>query len=172
MQPPEKYMSPDAQFLHANMVRFDRLLPGPIDQVWAALTDTARLPAWYGVGAIEPSVAGRVDLMSGHIRGVVTHWKPPHKLAYTWNVFNPGDEVSPYPESYLTLTLGRKESEVVLTLEHLPVLDRFLRLNALGWHSYLDMIDAAVRGQPVESRQAYMTRNAKRYGIDLANPLA
>jgi hypothetical protein len=29
-----------------------------------------------------------------------------------------------------------------------------------------------VRGQPVEARQAYMTRNAKRYGIDLANPLA
>jgi hypothetical protein len=60
----------------------------------------------------------------------------------------------------------------VLTLEHLPVLERFVRLNAMGWHSYLDMVEAAVRGQPVEPRQAYMTRNAKRYGIDLANPLA
>ena len=172
MQQPEKYMSPDAQFSHAHMVRFDRLLPGPIEQVWAALADTARLPAWYGVGSIEARVAGKVDLMGGHIRGVVTQWKPPHKLAYTWNVFNSGDEVSPYPESYLTLTLMPKDSEVVLTLEHLPVLDRFVRLNALGWHSYLDMVEAVVRGEPVEARQAYMTRNAKRYGIDLANPLA
>ena len=49
MQSSEKYMSPDAQFSHAHMVRFDRLLPGPIEQVWAALTDTVRLPAWYGM---------------------------------------------------------------------------------------------------------------------------
>ena len=172
MQPPEKYMSPDAQFSHAHMVRFDRLLPGPIERVWAALTDTARLPAWYGTGSIEGRIAGKVDLMGGHIRGVVTQWKPPTRLAYTWNVFNPGDEASPYPESYLTLTLVPKEGDVVLTLEHLPVLDRFVRLNGLGRHSYLDMIEAALQGRPVESRQAYMMRNAKRYGIDLANPLA
>ena len=172
MQQPEKYMSPDAQFSHAHMVRFDRLLPATPSNVWPVLTDPNRLPAWYGTGVIEPRVGGKVDLMSGHIRGVVTQWNAPHKLAYTWNVFNPGDVVSPYPESYLTLTLAPQESEVVLTLEHLPVLERFVRLNALGWHSYLDMVEAALRGQPVEPRQAYMTRNAKRYGIDLANPLA
>jgi hypothetical protein len=110
--------------------------------------------------------------MGGHIKGLVTHWNPPQKLTYTWNVFNPGDTVSPYPESYLTLTLVPKENETVLTLEHLPVLERFVRLNAMGWHTYLDMVEAAVRGQSVETREAYMARNAKRYGIDLANPVA
>jgi uncharacterized protein YndB with AHSA1/START domain len=173
MQQAEKYMSPDAQFTHAHMVRFDRLLPGPADKVWSVLTDTRWLPGWYGEGVIEPQVGGKVELMAGHIRGVVTQWRPTQKLAYTWNVFNPGDNASPYPESYLSLTLAPKEQEeIVLTLEHLPVLERFVRLNAMGWHSYLDMVEAAVRGQPVEPRQAYMTRNAKRYGIDLANPLA
>ncbi len=44
--------------------------------------------------------------MGGHIRGVVTQWQPPGRLAYTWNVYNPGDAVSSYPESYLILTLG------------------------------------------------------------------
>jgi uncharacterized protein YndB with AHSA1/START domain len=172
MQQPEKSTSPDAQFTHAHMVRIDRPLPGPADRVWAVLTETRWLPGWYGDGAIEPLAGGKVELMAGHIKGVVTQWSPPHKLAYTWNVFNPGDATSPYPESYLTLTLAPREDEVVLILEHLPVLERFVRLNAMGWHSYLDMVEAAVRGQPVEARQAYMTRNAKRYGIDLANPLA
>ena len=60
-------------------------------------------------------------------------------------MFNPGDVVSPYPESYLTLALRPQENDVALTLEHLPVLDRFVRLNALGWHSYLDMVEAGVR---------------------------
>jgi uncharacterized protein YndB with AHSA1/START domain len=166
-------MSQDAQFTHAHMVRFERQLPGPADKVWTVLTDTKWLPGWYGEGGIEPKVGGKVELMAGHIRGVVTQWNPPHRLAYTWNVFNPGDTVSPYPESYLVLTLGASSGNgVSLTLEHLPVLERFVKLNAMGWHTYLDMMTAVLHGEPVGSRDAYMARNAKRYGIDLAHPLA
>jgi hypothetical protein len=33
------------------------------------------------------------------------------------------------------------------------------------------MVAAAHRGEPVAPRDAYMARNAKRYGIDLAHPL-
>ena len=58
-------------------------------------------------------------------------------------MFNPGDSASPYPESYLTLTLAAAGNDVALTLEHLPVLERFVKLNAMGWHTYLDMVDAA-----------------------------
>ena len=39
----------------------------------------------------------------------------------------------------------------------------------MGWHTFLDMLDAAVRGEPAEPRQVYMQRNAARYGVDLAN---
>ena len=110
--------------------------------------------------------------MGGHIRGVVTQWDPPQRLAYTWNVFNPGDIASPYPESYLTLTLAAAGNDVALTLEHLPVLERFVRLNAMGWHTYLDMVTAAAHGETVQSRDSYMAKNARHYGIDLANPSA
>ena len=51
-------MSLDAQFTHAHMVRFDRGLPGPIEKVWAVLTDTQWLPGWYGAGSSEPEVGG------------------------------------------------------------------------------------------------------------------
>jgi len=52
------------------------------------------------------------------------------------------------------------------------VLERFVKLNAMGWHTYLDMVTAAARGETVQSRDSYMANNAKHYGIDLANPLA
>ena len=164
-------MSEDAQFTHAHMVRFERLLPGPVERAWQVLTETNRLPGWYGEGHIEAGTGGAVTLMGGHIRGTVTQCLPPQRLAYSWNVFNPGDEVSPYPESYLTLELTPAGDDTALTLTHLPVLERFVKLNAMGWHTYLDMVAAALRGEPVAPRDAYMTRNAKLYGIDLANPL-
>ncbi|MDI1286210.1 MAG: SRPBCC family protein [Reyranella sp.] len=164
-------MSDDAQFTHAHMVRFERLLSGPVERAWHVLTDANLLPGWYGEGHIEPRVGGTVMLMGGHIKGTVTQCLPPQRLTYSWNVFNPGDEVSPYPESYLTLELKPAGDDTALTLTHLPVLERFVKLNAMGWHTYLDMVAAALRGEPVAARDAYMTRNAKTYGIDLANPL-
>jgi uncharacterized protein YndB with AHSA1/START domain len=153
----------------AAMVRFERMLPGPIERVWEFLTDTARLPGWFGDGTIEPRAGGAVHLMNGHVRGVVTQWDPPRRLAYTWNVFNPGEDKSDYPESYLTIALESLGGEVLLTLTHLPVLERFEKQNAMGWHTYLDMLGAAIRGEAVESRPAYMKRNGPLYGVDLEN---
>jgi hypothetical protein len=101
--------------------------------------------------------------MGGHIRGTVSQWEPPRKLAYSWNVFAPGQATSDFPESYLTLELA----DGTLRLTHLPVLEAFVKLNAVGWHSFLDMVDDAARGVPVEPRETYMMRNAQRYGVDL-----
>ena len=101
--------------------------------------------------------------MDGHIRGTVTQWQPTAKLAYTWNVFMPGQTVSDFPESYLTLELD--DGKLMLT--HLPVLEAFVKLNAVGWHTFLDMVDAAACGATVEPRETCMKRNAERYGVEL-----
>jgi uncharacterized protein YndB with AHSA1/START domain len=164
-------MSDGAQFTHAHMVRFERLLPCLPAQAWGFLADPGRLPGWYGDGQIEPRVGGAVSLMGGHIRGVVTQWQPPGRLAYTWNVYNSGDAMSPYPESYVILTLAAAAEGTVFTLEHLPVLESFVKLNAMGWHTFIDMVDAAVRGEPVHGRDHYMASSARHYGVDLSNPL-
>lgn len=71
----------------------------------------------------------------------------------------------------MTFTLATVGDGTVLVLDHLPVLEQFVRLNAVGWHTYLYMVAAAVRGGPVETRDLYMRANAKRYGVDLANPI-
>jgi uncharacterized protein YndB with AHSA1/START domain len=150
-------------------VRFERIQPGPIERVWEFLTDPGKLPGWFGEGTIEPRPGGAVSLMGGHVRGVVTQWQPPRRLAYTWSVFGPGERVSPYPESYLTVELEPRGSAVALTLTHLPVLERFEKQNAMGWHTFLDMLSAALRGEPAEPRQVHMQHNAARYGVDLSN---
>jgi uncharacterized protein YndB with AHSA1/START domain len=154
-------------------VTFKRVLGAPIERVWAHLTQPHLLPGWYGQDArIEPREGGTIWLMGGHVRGVVTVWQPPHRLAYSWNVFDPGDPpdaVSPYPPSYPGFRLEPQGEDVLLTFRHFPVLERFAPQNAMGWHSMLDMLAAAVRGDEVEDRSTYMRRNAPLYGVDLDN---
>ena len=72
-------------------VRFVRALPASPAKVWGFLTETSRLAEWYGEGRIEPREGGSVMLMGGHIRGVVTAWRPETFLGYTWNVFSPAE---------------------------------------------------------------------------------
>jgi uncharacterized protein YndB with AHSA1/START domain len=162
-----------ASFLKMPGVRFERLLPGPIERVWDHLTNTRLLPAWFGERSeIEPRQGGAVRLLDGHIRGTVTQWQPPHRLSYTWNVFGPGDPadaVSAYPESYLTLTLQPQGDQVLLVLTHLPVLERFEKQNAMGWHTFLDILCDTLGSANVRTRKEYTMRNSARYGVDLNN---
>jgi uncharacterized protein YndB with AHSA1/START domain len=163
-------MAEPGELIRVPAVRFVRRLPGPIERVWAHLTEPGATPGWYDAGSlIEPREGGRVELNGGHIKGVVTQWRPPRMFAHTWNVFGPGESISPYPESYLSLELTPEKDEVVLTLTHLPVLERFEAQNAMGWATFLDIVEASVRGQSLDPRRAYMDRNAKVYGVDLAN---
>jgi uncharacterized protein YndB with AHSA1/START domain len=141
-----------------------------VARVWERLTVPATLPGWYGEGSVvEPREGGQVRLNGGHIRGVVTQWRPNRRFAHTWNVFGPGEIESPYPESYLTLDLAEDGGDVVLTLTHLPVLERFESQNAMGWATFLDIVEDEVRGREARPRRAYMEANAARYGVDLAN---
>lgn len=161
-------MGERGEFMKVSAVRFERTLPGPVEKVWSHLTQPAQLAGWYGqASSIEPKEAGRVSLMDGHIRGVVTQWRPPHKLIHTWNVFSPGETASPYPESYLSLELEPQSDDVRLTLLHLPVLERFEPQNAMGWATFLDILADTLGGREVQPRPFYMKKNAAAYGVDL-----
>jgi uncharacterized protein YndB with AHSA1/START domain len=166
-------MTPKGELTQVPCVRFERMLPGPIETIWAHLTEPRLMPAWFGDdSSIEPRAGGAVSLLGGHIRGIVTQWRPPTKLVHTWNVFGPNDAsdaVSDYPESYPTFELETVGAQVRLAFTHFPVLERFVAQNAMGWHTMLDILQATLAGGPVEARAAYSQRNAQLYGVDLAN---
>ena len=172
-EPTQSARDEHATFVKLAGVKLERLLPGPITKVWDHLTRPELLPPWFGEkSSIEPRVGGAVRLMDGHVRGTVTQWSPPKRLSYTWNVFAPGDApdaLSAYPESYLTLTLEPRGDQVLFRLDHMPVLERFEQQNAMGWHTFIDILDDTLTQRPVGSRRDYMLRNAARYGVDLNN---
>jgi uncharacterized protein YndB with AHSA1/START domain len=159
MKGPEK-----GEVIGESAVRFVRTFDAPSEKIWAFLTDGSLLPEWYGEGSIEPREGGAVMLMAGHIRGVVTGWRLQKFLAYTWSVFQPGEEVSAWPISYVEFALEKKDSGATLT--HRPIPEPMQKLTAIGWHTMLDLIAHALKGE-FPPRTEMMTRNAALYGVDL-----
>ena len=154
------------QIISESAVRFERALPASAENVWAFLTEASRLPEWYGDGRIEPREGGAVSLLGGHIRGVVTGWRPQKFLGYTWNVFQPGETVSGWPVSYLEFSLAQDESITRLTLIHRPIPEAMQKQTAMGWHTMLDLIEAGLRGD-FPKRSDLIPKNAALYGVDL-----
>ncbi|HEY2837168.1 MAG TPA: SRPBCC domain-containing protein [Rhizomicrobium sp.] len=150
-------------------VRFERVLPASVEKAWSFLTETQRLTEWYGEGVIEPREGGKVELMGGHIRGVVTGWRPGQFLAYTWNVFSPGETVSRWPVSYLEFLLAADGTNTKLILTHRPIPKAVQPQTMMGWHTFLDMLATATRGEPVGPMNATMQKNAALYSVDLDN---
>lgn len=166
------------EIIPESAVRFVRGLDAPPAKVWAFLTDSRLLPEWYGDGVIEPREGGKVSLMAGHIRGVVTGWRPEKFLAYTWSVFQPNEDPasnseaigqtkeSAWPISYLELGLEAQSSGTKLTLTHRPIPEPMQKLTMIGWHTMLDMIADGLEGR-FPPRTDVMPRNAALYGVDL-----
>jgi uncharacterized protein YndB with AHSA1/START domain len=155
-------------------VRFVRELDAPAEKIWAFLTDSARLPEWYGEGSIAPREGGAVSLMGGHIRGVVTGWRPNEFLGYTWNVFSPGEssassseavgqtKKSRFPVSYLEFTIEAPR----LTVVHRPIPGAMQNQTMMGWHTMLDLIAAGLKGE-FPKRSDLFPKNAALYGVDI-----
>ena len=162
-------MTSKGQVIAESAIQFVRLLPAPPDKAWAFLTEPARVAEWYGEGVIEPREGGKVELMGGHIRGVVTGWRPQQFFAHTWNVFSPGETVSGWPVSYLEFALAPEGDQTKLTLTHRPIPERMQPQTMMGWHTFLDMLETGLLGQDVQARGTYMQKNAVLYGVDLNN---
>jgi uncharacterized protein YndB with AHSA1/START domain len=171
-------LSEKGEVIPESAVRFLREFDAPVAKVWAFLTDGALLPQWYGDGTIEPRESGEISLMAGHIRGVVTGWRAEKFLAYTWNVFQPGEDPassseavgqskgSNWPISYLELALEVSGNGTKLTLTHRPIPEAMQKLTMIGWHTMLDLIADGLRGQ-FPPRLDVMHRNAEIYGVEL-----
>ncbi len=149
-------------------IRFERILPGPIERVWAYLTESDKKAKWLAAGDVEPRVGGKVELNFYHknltaeddpipekykemeegisYTGKVTHWDPPRLLSYTW--VEESDDVSE-----VTFELIPKENnKVLLILTHRKIGDnRDFIIGALaGWHTHLGILVDRLEGKKPE----------------------
>lgn len=147
----------------ADTVRFDRLLPGPIERVWAFLTEPEKRAQWLAGGPMEMRVGGKVELHFRHAdlaphpeptperyrqykdgvttHGSITRCEPPRLLSYTW-----GGE--PDSESEVTFELTPQDDKVRLVLTHRRLRDRKAMVSVgSGWHTHLGILADRLSGR-------------------------
>lgn len=140
-------------------VCIQRMLPGPIERVWAYLTESEKRRTWLASGEMEPRMGGQVHLEFNNSElthdvdpppagyrsegchntsdGQITTWEPPRHLAFTWSG---GSEA--------TFDLTPSGAEVMLVVTHRRLDDRKLLLSvAAGWHAHLGILQDRLRGQ-------------------------
>ncbi|MDE3028605.1 MAG: SRPBCC family protein [Paracoccaceae bacterium] len=135
-------------------LKMERLLPGPVERIWAFLTESDLRRLWLASGPMDLTPGGVVDLTwrndeltdppgtrpdgmkaENHMLGHVIAVDAPHMLCYDWP--NVGE---------VTFELTQRGAEVLLTLTHRRVPNRSTLLGVSGgWHSHLDLLEACAR---------------------------
>ena len=147
-------MSEYGELLDENTVRFERLLPGPIERVWRYLTESDKRAQWLCGGDVETAVDGHVDMHFHNVslssdddiprpqkyrdkpermsfEGRVTRCEPPHLLEHTWEF---GDE-----SSEVCYRLEGDKVRLVLIHRRLETSDTVLSVST-GWHTHLNLL--------------------------------
>ena len=153
-------MSEYGQAIGKDTVRIERLLPGPIERVWAYLTESEQRAKWLASGTMDLRVGGKVALHFLHasltphqeptperfkgmecgasFEGVITQVEPPRLLAYTWGGGT----------SEVKFELTPRDSKVLLVITHTRLRDPDEKtLVASGWHTHLGILEDNLSGQ-------------------------
>ena len=146
--------------------RIERMLPGPIERVWAYLTEPEKRRKWLAAGEMELKAAGRVKLrfrfadLSGETRppgrdqeceidGRITRCEPPRLLSYTWDNEPDASEVS--------FELTPRGKDVLLVVTHRRLSDRGKMVSvASGWNTHLGILTDHLDGR--EPRAFWSTK--------------
>ena len=135
-----------------------RLLPGPIDRVWAYLTQSELRRQWLASGDMELRKGAQFELVwrnselsdppgarpdgfgdEHRLNSEITELDPPRRLGFTWG-----------ETGGVLLELEEKGSEVLLTVTHRRIAERSSQLNiSAGWHAHLDVLAAKLAGEPL-----------------------
>jgi uncharacterized protein YndB with AHSA1/START domain len=148
-------------------VRFERMLPGPIERVWGYLTDADKRAKWLCGGVTEPQVGGKVEMLFHNsslsnkpdidppekyrdlpkkvaFGGTVTRYDPPRALSHTWDFENQQSEVC------YELEAVDDKVRLVLTHRRLNSDNEVLAVSG-GWHTHLDILEDVLEGREPEA---------------------
>jgi uncharacterized protein YndB with AHSA1/START domain len=95
-----------ATLIEPGTVKMERLLPGPVERVWAYLTESEKRAKWLAAGEFDLRLGGKIHLQfdnsnlpndkdlsqkdkergKGSFEGKITRLEPMRVLAHTWNM--------------------------------------------------------------------------------------
>jgi uncharacterized protein YndB with AHSA1/START domain len=120
---------PRATLIQPSTIRFERLLPGPVERVWAYLTESKKRATWLAAGEFDLRLGGKIELHFDNscisdetappgamgagkhtATGKITRLDPLRVLAHTWS-WQGGD-------TEVTYELTPKGKDVLLTIHH------------------------------------------------------
>ncbi|WNB86618.1 SRPBCC family protein [Cellulomonas sp. ATA003] len=142
---------------------FDRDWEVPVGEVWSALTDPDRLALWFGRWTGDPASGTVVLTLTGEGDAppetvTIDACEPPHRLAVTT-----GAADARWPLE-VTLTEVADGGTTLRFVHRLSDSDDVVS-TGVGWHYYLDRLDAVVTGRPVtDDWDAYYPVLMTRYG--------
>lgn len=142
----------------AGAVRFERLLPGPIERVWEYLTDSEKRRTWLASGPMDLRPGGEMELTWRNselarpdevtperfvkyegmsMKGRIIRAEPPRLLIHSW------DE-----DAEVIYELAERGDKVLLTLTNRKLPNRAEVVGVSGgWHSHLAMLEARLEGR-------------------------
>jgi uncharacterized protein YndB with AHSA1/START domain len=141
-------------------IRFERMLPAPIERVWDYLTDPELRRTWFAGGETEPG-AGRLKLVfrtselaageetpepyrkheGAEMEGRILRYEPPRLLVHSWN-----EEGNSDSEVSFELTERGDKTLLVLTHRRLPTRAETVGV-AGGWHTHLALLEDILAGR-------------------------
>jgi uncharacterized protein YndB with AHSA1/START domain len=136
-------------------LRIQRLLPGPIERVWAYLRESDLRRKWLAAGQMEMKVGAPFELVwhndeltdppgerppgfaeEHRMQSRITELDPPRRLAFAWG-----------GSGGVCFDLEPAGDRVLLTLIHRRLPDRATMLTVgAGWHMHLDVLVARATG--------------------------
>lgn len=172
-------MSEYGVVLESGAVRFERLLPGPIERVWAYLTESEKRASWFAGGDFELRPGGEARLLFKHSQisdeapperyremnenGIwaterILRCEPPHLLVFSWGARGE-------PDSEVTFALSAQGDKVRLVLTHRQIASiATMRDVSGGWHAHLGILEDILSDRPKRGFWSAFDELEREYG--------
>ena len=152
-------MNRPVTLIEPGTLKLERLLPGPVERVWAYITESDKRAKWLAAGEFDLRVGGKIRLEfdnsklpnegavppqhkergHGQFDGVITRLEPNRVLTHTWTWAGADTEV--------TYELSPRGKDVLLTIVHRRLAGRDLLASVMGgWDVHSGILEDILKG--------------------------